>query len=124
MLLLTTSEKELILKSLCLQFVITIDELVYTSFTTASAKAKLQRAKIEYSASQHSNLWDNWIGGFSSYVLCVTALLVLTYGVFGNLMLFRKACRAYLSMLRMPSTALTSTTLAAAETGDLATTTT
>merc|ERR1712118_201779 len=35
MLLLTISEGELILKSLCLQFVVNIDELVYNSFTTA-----------------------------------------------------------------------------------------
>merc|ERR1719428_649755 len=47
--MLTTEESQLIMKSIVLQFVINIDELLYTVFTTSAAKDKLSKSKLEYS---------------------------------------------------------------------------
>merc|ERR1719399_1492831 len=93
-LVLSVIEYNLITKAISLQFVVTLDEVLYVAFTTDIAKAKLKRTHLQYKQFTHT-AWDNWVGGFATLLFAVFWTYISTWGYFGALMNFRSVCSSY-----------------------------
>lgn len=97
--MLQTSTLTLILKSLCMKFVIELDEMFLKSFTTSDAKEKLKNVKLSVAASHSWELWDSGLGGLVCIAFPAACCALFCFFVFGGLMDLRVACHEYNSNL-------------------------
>lgn len=95
-LMLQKNELMLVLKALCMQFVVQIDDVFLTGMSTKLAKARLKQTTIR---TKRDVLKDTALkdggGGWALLFLAFSALFIMTYLIFGNLMYFRKWCVEY-----------------------------
>lgn len=96
-LLLQTDQSKLVMKVLCMRFVIQVDDFLTKSFSswTMRQEATVTLVKTKYSGVRRHLLWNN---GFSMIyfmtVVCVIVQLIFMVA-FRQLTFFRSACRVY-----------------------------
>lgn len=103
------SEVPLILKALCMQFVVTIDELLFTLTTKRTQEfvkmARLRSVKVnkpEGKEDQKSNAWDSGLGGFAHLALSALVAVLVMKVLFRALFNFRVACNEYHDRFPLP----------------------
>lgn len=90
--MLQTSYAKVVLKALCMQWVITIDELLVKSFTSAATSTHLQAAKIVYRKAVRPKSWEHGFGGPCLFLIGTSVVLIVVLSIFGDLMELRSEC--------------------------------
>merc|ERR1719272_890948 len=90
--MLQTSYEKVVLKALCMQWVIQIDELLVKSFTTNSGKELISKVKLRHKKFLTKPWWEHGIGGWVLFTLGSSGVLFVCLGLFGDLMGFRSEC--------------------------------
>jgi len=95
-LMLQVSEMRIVLKALCMKFVITIDDLFLVGFSTKAARDRLKALKLKTRRLDvlQKGFWYNAGGGFFHMAVAFAGLSAVWF-IFQDLMLFRKSCAAY-----------------------------
>jgi hypothetical protein len=101
-LILQTDEIGVLLKALCMKFVVDLDDVVFKGFSTAKIRKEVATFKMVYRRDELDGMdrgentwWNSGLGAFLYQSLAVGLVLVLQFIVFSNLSGFRLACRRY-----------------------------
>merc|ERR1719253_1603030 len=81
--MLQTSYAKVVLKALCMQWVITVDELLVKSFTSQATREWLGKIKIQHKKSMRSKEWQHGYGGISLFAIGFSVVLLVTAFIFG-----------------------------------------
>jgi hypothetical protein len=96
-LILQKSELKIVLKSLCMQFVVQVDEMMLGLSTVNTRKHlkafRLQTMRPDPALKMPS--WDSGLGGVVHLFFVMAFVLFVTQFIFKDLMNFRKACHDY-----------------------------
>lgn len=83
-----------VFKCICLQLIVSIDDLIIKGLATHGAIQRLKGTKIKFENFRTVH-WDNWLGGFVKYAI-VLGLSLYFYSFCGeHLTPFRKSCARY-----------------------------
>merc|ERR1711874_807725 len=83
-----------ILKAVSMQFIVTLDEVLYKAFIPSSFGKKIKGAKVVHQGTR-PQLWQQW-GSSTTYMCIAIILMVLIRScLFSNLQHYRDACREY-----------------------------
>lgn len=90
--MLQRSYEKVVLKALCMQWVVQIDEQLVTSFTTRATKDLLGKVKLYHKKFVSYDEWEHGYGGWVLFGLGGLGVAFVTYVLFGDLMAFRSEC--------------------------------
>eukprot|EP00931_Biecheleriopsis_adriatica_P053546 TRINITY_DN31362_c0_g1_i2.p1 TRINITY_DN31362_c0_g1~~TRINITY_DN31362_c0_g1_i2.p1 ORF type:complete len:343 (+),score=57.62 TRINITY_DN31362_c0_g1_i2:54-1082(+) len=84
-----------VLKGLAMQFLVTIDELLFAAFAAPQAKKMLGRFKVRYHPSAEWPKWEYWGATVFKFSVAAGVTAYTLFGHFAYLLNFRSACSAY-----------------------------
>jgi len=90
--MLQCSYEKVVLKALCMQWVIQIDELLVKSFTTNACRTLIGKVKLRHEKFISQPWWEHAVGGPILFTLGSSGVLFVCLGLFGPLMGFRSEC--------------------------------
>mmetsp|Transcript_65950 Transcript_65950/g.116811 ORF Transcript_65950/g.116811 Transcript_65950/m.116811 type:complete len:347 (-) Transcript_65950:77-1117(-) len=89
-----TAPFKVVLKGLALQFLVSIDELLYEAFAGPETLQRLAKFRVRYQRAE-SPKWDSWGSTVFKFCLAVGVTAFTMFVQFGDLPNFRSACNTY-----------------------------
>eukprot|EP00929_Paragymnodinium_shiwhaense_P065082 TRINITY_DN32668_c0_g1_i1.p1 TRINITY_DN32668_c0_g1~~TRINITY_DN32668_c0_g1_i1.p1 ORF type:complete len:456 (-),score=60.24 TRINITY_DN32668_c0_g1_i1:178-1395(-) len=98
-LILQTDQSKLVLKVLCMQFVLQVGDFIFKAMVTKANQLEIKDAKLQtrYGLPSRNSWWENGMGSFAYLLLVVLIVVFLIRWVFYKLLFFRGSCRLFRS---------------------------
>jgi len=93
-LILEGNMSNVILKAVSMQFIVTLDALLFKAFMPQTFAKRMKAAKIVYDG-QRPELWLQWTKSMCYVMIAWAMMSVLANVIFGKLDTFRSSCREY-----------------------------
>lgn len=93
-LVLAHNTADLVIKSLCMQFFVTIDELLFKSLVSEARKTQVAKTSIRYFHSP-SEMWDNIGSMVTRWILVAVTTILTWFVVFAHIRTLRYTCADY-----------------------------
>jgi len=97
-LILGRENANVILKALCLQYFVGIDELLFKSFVSDAMKREVASMQLCYEIRCDTTEWDHWGGSVARIAITVATVVLVSLTVFGDLTDFRYLCWEYFEL--------------------------
>jgi len=103
-LILQVDAVKIVMKVLCMRFVIQIDELMLMSTSTKHCQELVKGARLrtDWGHPGKASVWERGFGGFVYLLIGISSLIFTLHWTFGDLMHFRLGCFGYHSQFRIP----------------------
>lgn len=86
---------DLIMKSLALAFIATIDELIFGSLGPAKFKKEMKKAAFEFHESHYPHAWNIWGSTLCKAVIVVAACIIYCWVIHADISNLRAECGNY-----------------------------